>query len=328
MDSFSSRDVGYDATHERRVHQTLGELQLMVRDHEAALNKLRATAIQRPAATILPEAPLRIMKAAYDGLAIETPYLPGSDSLVPALIALRKTHQTVGETRAYLASREESADKIRRRLETEQSNLRDQQALSRSLQDRVESLRDGLESRMEMDPTDIARERVAELRRQKKGYDKETSRLLKALRSFIDDQLGSMLAAEELGGPVVGDIMDIDNDDLAAGFSSQGRLKTVKENPNQDKRQRRIDDIWGQRQETQPAGERNESAAAAAEMRDLTEELLNALMESDGDNSSAYIQLAKESAAARFLIRSKVAQFHPRDSTKVRLVDFGRDLDD
>lgn len=63
-------------------------------------------------------------------------------------------------------------------------------------------------------------------------------------------------------------------------------------------------------------------------MKDLTEALLNSLMESGGDSSAAYVELPKETAAARFLVRSKVAQFHPRDSTKLRLIDFGRELDD
>lgn len=273
------------------------------------------------------------MKVAYDDLAVKAPFLPFPDSVLPALIALRRTHQTVEETKTYLATHGESVEKAKRRLEAEESDLRDQQALSQSLQTRIESLRDGLENRMEMGPDDIARERISALKQKKKSYDKETSKLLKALRKFIDENLASMLAAEELGGPVVGDMMDIDDDDLAAGFSSQGRLKKAKENQDQDKRQRRIDEIWGDKEdEPQPNskgnGDRNEAAAAGAEMRELTEELLNTLMEADGDTSAAYVQLPRESAAARFLVRSKVAQLHPKDSTKLRLVDFGRELDD
>jgi hypothetical protein len=272
------------------------------------------------------------MKLAYDELSVKTPFLPSIESILPALIALRKTHQTVEETKAYLASHGKSAEKAKVRLEVEQSNLKDQQALSQSLQNRIQSLRDGLDSRMEMGPDDIAQERIAELKKKKKDYDRETSKLLKAVRTFIDNHLASMLAAEELGGPVVGDLMEIDGDDLAAGFSSQGKLKKAKENPNQDKRQRRIDEIWGGRQEAnlnvdgQEDGD--ETAAAGSEMRHLTEELLNNLMESEGDNTAAYVQLNTESAAARFLVRSKVAQFHPKDSTKLRLLDFGRELDD
>jgi hypothetical protein len=289
--------------------------------------KLRTSLVRTP-----PDASLEIMRIAYDELSTTTPFLPFPESVLPALVALRKTHQTVEETKAYLTSHGESVENARRRLEVERSSLKDQQALSQGLQNRIQSLRDGLDSRMEMGPDDIAQERIAGLKQKKKVYDRETSKLLKAVRKFIDDHLASMLAAEELGGPVVGDLMDIDGDDLAAGFSSQGRLKKAKENPNQDKRQRRIDDIWGERAEPQSAANRkadwDESAAAGSEMKDLTEELLNSLVGSDGDNTAAYVQLPKETAAARFLVRCKVAQFHPKDSTQLRLVDFGRELDE
>ncbi|KAI2619344.1 hypothetical protein GGS26DRAFT_572710 [Hypomontagnella submonticulosa] len=333
MDNGARLSNDSDPVHASYLKETLQELQEQVREHEAALNRLRSAPTPHQAGqSHAPTAPWEIMTTAYDKLASETPYLPFPDSVLPALLALRKTHQTVEETKAYLASHKESTEKTKKRLEVEKSNLEDQKALSQSLRNRIQSLRDGLESRMDMGPEDIAAERIGELKQKKRYYDKETSKLLKALRKFIDEHLSSMLAAEELGGPVVGDMMDIDGDDLAAGFSSQGKLKKAKENPDQDKRQRRIDDIWGIQQDDQPGGrankDRDEIAAAGAEMRDLTEELLNSLAQSEGDSSAAYVQLPRESAAARFLVRSKVAQFHPRDSTKLRLVDFGKELDE
>ncbi|KAK9418217.1 hypothetical protein SUNI508_08411 [Seiridium unicorne] len=321
----------YDALHASRVEQSLSELQQTVKDHEAVLKKLRASAADRSTPTVRPEAPLEMMRAAYDELASKIPFLPFPDSVLPALLALRKTHQTVEDSKAYLVSHGESVETARKRLQAEQSNLRDQQALSQSLRNRIQTLRDGLNDQMDMAPEDVARERIAELKKKKKNYDKNTSALLKAIRRFIDDHLASKLAAEDLGGPVVGDMMDIDTDDLAAGFSTQGRLKKAKENNDQDKRQRRIDEIWGPSQEPQvrPSEEnRNEAAAAGTEMRELTQQLLNSLVEADGDNSAAYVHLHKETAAARFLVRSKVAQFHPKDSTRLRLIDFGKDLDE
>ncbi|KAF3015545.1 hypothetical protein E8E14_004226 [Neopestalotiopsis sp. 37M] len=321
----------FDALHARRVEQSLAELQATVREHELALSRLRASSSNRIHHGNRPEAPLQMVKAAYDELAAQTPFLPFPESVLPALVALRKTHQTVEDTKAYLASHGEGVEKAKKRLQAEQSALRDQQVLSQSLHNRIRALRDGADSRMEMGPDDIAQERIGELKQKKKKYTRETSTLLKALKKFIDEHLAASLAAEDLGGPVVGDMMDLDDEDLAAGFSSQGRLKKPKANQDQDKRQRRIDEIWGQSQEPAAQSEtdnRKEAAAAGAEMRDLTQALLNQLVESDGDSSAAYIQLHKETAAARFLVRSKVAQFHPRDSTKLRLIDFGRELDD
>ncbi|KAI0008893.1 hypothetical protein F4779DRAFT_584925 [Xylariaceae sp. FL0662B] len=332
-----SRDTRYenddDMAHASNLEQTLQELQERVEEHESALNKLRAT----PATTRSDHhppaiAPLEIMKTAYDELAAQTPFLPYPGSVLPALLALRRTHQTVEETKAYLASQNGSVEKAKRRLEVEKSNLKDQQALSQGLRNRIQSLQDELENRMEMGPDDVARERIDELKQRKKHYDKETTRLLRALRKFIEEYLAGMLAAEELGGPVVGDMMDIDGDDLAPGFSAQGKLKKAKDKPDDGKRQRRIDEIWGAREDDQSekSKEKNwdEATAAGAEMRDLTEELLNSLAQADGNSSAAYVQLPRESAAARFLVRSKVAQFHPKDSTKLRLVDFGRELDE
>jgi len=228
--------------------------------------------------------------------------------------------------------------KARRQLDVEKSNLEDQRALQKALENRIETLQSGLDSAQQRTPEQVAQERLHELRQKKKHYNTETSRFLKALNKFIDEHLGAMLAAEELGGPVVGDMMDIDTDDLSAGFNAQGKLKKTKANPDGDMRQRRIDDIWGaadsqeQEQQHMQRGKTNRDAdevsAAGAEMRELTELLLNSLMDSAGDSSGAYVRISRETAAARFLVRSKVAQFHPKDATRLRLVDFGRDLED
>jgi len=173
---------------------------------------------------------------------------------------------------------------------------------------------------------------MEKLRQQKDHWDEQTSSLMRELNWFIDEHLGPMLAAEELGGPVVGGLVDIDPEDLSAGFSAQGKLKKAKDQPDEDRRQRRLDDIWGPQGDEGGANkrkrERDEASAASAELRELTEQLMNRLMEARGDSLAAYVELPRESAAARFLVRSKVAMFHPRDSRKLRLVDFGRDLED
>jgi hypothetical protein len=290
--------------------------------------QLRATPTMHQGSSSVPAtASLDIMKTAYDELAATTPYLPFPDSVLPALVALRRTHQTVEETKAYLSSHSESIEDTKKRLVFAKADFNDQQALAHSLRGRIHSLQHGLESRMEMEPEDIAREKINELKQRKERYDKETSKLLRSLRRFIDDHLARMLAAEELGGPVVGDMIEIDEQDLVAGFNSQGRVKAAKIKPADDKRQRRLDEIWGPR-EREEEDDRDEISAAGQEMRDLAEQLLNSLSQSEGDSSAAYVHLSRESAAARFLVRAKVAQFHPKDSSRLRLIDFGRDLDD
>jgi len=319
--------------HESRVRDTTADLEDKVREHEAALAKLRAqppsSKTRQPASPI---ASFEVMRNAYDSLAAQAPPLPFPDSVLPALLALQRTHETVEETRAYLAVHADALEQAKKRLRIEQTALKDNQAFNQSLQRRTRTLKDDIANQMELSPDDIARERIIELKAKCKSYDRETSKLLRAMKKFIDEHLAAMLAAEEMGGPVVGDMIDFDTEDLAAGFNTQGRLKKPKDGANQDKRQRRIDEIWGQPQgqdsTTNDGSGRDEATAAALDMRELTEALLNSLAQSEGDYSAAYVQIPRETAAARFLIRSKVAQFHPKDSTRLRLIDFGRELDE
>jgi hypothetical protein len=273
----------------------------------------------------------QVIKAGLDEVTDSEPFLPFPTSLLPALLALRKTHKTILESNAYLASQRASHDEVARQLEADQTQLKDQNLLKDALETRIQSLRDELEANADVSPEDGARERLEELKKKKSVYDRETSKLMKLLLGFINNTLAPMLAAEELGGPVVGELMDVDGDDLAGGFSSQGKLKKAKEGPDQDgKRQQRIDVIWGQATDNEgnaSARPQDEIAAAAAEMRQLTEELLNTHSSAKGDTGASYVQLPRESAVARFLVRSKVAQFHPKDATRLRLIDFGRELE-
>ncbi|KAK4088141.1 hypothetical protein Purlil1_7620 [Purpureocillium lilacinum] len=310
------------------LEYTLKELQRKVKEHETTLNKHDDTAL------LSPHAQASVLKSALEEVTNSEPFLPSPGSVLPALVALRKTHRTIVESKAYLAAQGSETDRVRKQLETNRAGLRDQQLLTGALEARIQTLRHEIDSGAAGRPEDGAKKRMAELEAKKRRYDAGTKKLMKSLLGFIDNRLAAMLAAEELGGPVVGDLMDIDSDDLAAGFNAAGKLKRVKEGAkaNEDKRQRRIDDIWGagggDGDGTTAAGGEDEVTAAGREMRALTEELLNALAEAKGDNSASYVQLGRESAAARFLVRSRVAQFHPKDATKLRLVDFGRELED
>ncbi|ROT37317.1 hypothetical protein SODALDRAFT_334407 [Sodiomyces alkalinus F11] len=329
--------TGRDATaarHALSMEQSLKELQDKIEEYKQELATL-----QREAKPCSPEfstskrAPFEVMKAAFESVSQEAPFMPSATSVLPALLALRKTHQTIVETRTYLGTQTTSIDKIKRQLEAEATSLKEQQLLTTSLENRIQRLKDNLNVQMEMEPEQVARERVNELKEKKKHYDRERIMLFKGLNKFIDDHLAAQLAAEVLGGPVVGDMMDIDSDDLAAGFTSHGRPKKAKKARGEDEgglRQRRLEEVWGPAVvEPGPRGHpADETAAAGQELRELTEELLNRLVESGGDSSAAYVRLPKETAAARFLVRSKVAQFHPRDATRIKLIDFGKELDD
>ncbi|MDV3182259.1 MAG: hypothetical protein Q8869_00035 [Candidatus Phytoplasma australasiaticum] len=267
---------------------------------------------------------------AYRDVAASEPFLPFPDSVVPALIALRTTNSTIVESRNYLASQKLSLQDAQEKLDVEKANLSDQAALTKALERRIQSLREEIESRTTMSPRQITRERITELEKDIKATDADTSKLMKALKKFIDERLASMIAAEQGGGPVAGDLMDIDSDDLEAGFSARGKRKKTKPEAVTDKRQRKIDDMFegGQDREGRDEGESDKRVAAREEMQTLTEELMNSLMDSEGSNSDAYVNVSEESATVRLLVRSKVAEFHPRDSKRLRLVDFGREIGD
>lgn len=285
---------------------------------------------QRTGGAVSTSKQLHAVAGAYRDVAASEPFLPFPDSVVPALIALRTTNSTITESRKFLASQRLSLQDAQERLDTEKANLADQAALTKALEKRIQSLREGIESRTAMSPNQVTRERILELKKDIKATDADTSKLLKALKKFIDERLASMLAAEQSGGPVTGDMMEIDPDDLEAGFSSRGKRKKSKPDAVTDKRQRRIDDMFdgGQERGGRDGDESDKRAAARAEMQRLTEELMNRLMDSGGSNSDAYVNVSDESAAVRLLVRSKVAEFHPRDSKRLRLVDFGREIDD
>ncbi|KAK4252261.1 hypothetical protein C7999DRAFT_36792 [Corynascus novoguineensis] len=327
----ASEGESIGATYEARLEQTIQALNNRKRELEDALQQIRASGAGSGAGPSAKDS-LEIMTGAYKIMTEEGPYMPPAGSPLPALLAMRRAQQTIAETSEHADSEAASLEQLQQRIEAEQANLREQQALQAALESRIQSLREDLENREDKTEEQIAKERMAELKKEKDRWDKQTSSLMRELNWFIGEHLGPMLAAEELGGPVVGALMDIEPEDLSAGFSAQGKLKKTKGQPDQDRRQRRIDDIWGPRDEQGQTGtrsrERDEAAAASAEMRDLTEQLLNKLMEAGGDNSAAYVDLPRESAAARFLVRSKVAVFHPKDARRLRLVDFGRDLED
>ncbi|RBQ76191.1 hypothetical protein FVER53590_01187 [Fusarium verticillioides] len=306
------------------VDQTLRELQERVQQHENELDKIRSEPSQPPVSAT---GQARLIQVALKEVTVSDPFLPSPGSLLPTLLAFRKTHQTIQESKSYLASQRAGHEQLSRQLEVDEARLKDQNLLGDALDARILSLRDEVDAGTHVSPGEGAKELLQELRAKKKSYDRETSKLMKVLLRFIDNQLAPMLAAEELGGPVVGDLIGIDGDDLAAGFNAQGKLRKPKDSDDkEDKRQRRIDEIWGQAT-NQGTGRQDEIAAAAAEMKQLTEELLNTLAEAQGNNSASYVQLSRETAAARFLVRSKVAQFHPKDATRLKLVDFGRELE-
>ncbi|OJD34651.1 uncharacterized protein BKCO1_2100014 [Diplodia corticola] len=318
------------AAFEARLKQTLHELQERVEQQQRALAELRAST--RQPAPLVPSADprerlrqLRTLQNAYERLTPAEPYLPGPTSVLPTLLATDSTQRCISETRDALAISRAKLGAARRELDREERGLQDANAITLSLEARIDVLDSQRQERAAKAPPQLAKELLASMRKRQQKYDVECRRLQSALESFVEEHLAALVAAEELGGPVVGELMDVGDEMLAAGFSHQGKPKPLKQGMAAvDRRQRRIDEIWGATgaPDDEPLDEKD---AAATEIRSLVEDLLRALLgETPGGE---YVELNRDSAASRFLVRAKVAQFHPKDARKLRLVDFGRDLD-
>ncbi|KKF94514.1 Deoxyuridine 5'-triphosphate nucleotidohydrolase [Ceratocystis platani] len=293
-----------EETHERNLKASIRELERAISEEQNELAKLlsdgKGTIPNSQSATET----LSILTDAYNKLAESEPYLPFSDSVLPALLALRATHQGVQDTRNYATFQNLAMSEAQRKLDAERANLADLEILSSAFKDRMVSLEGEIAERQGMTYEDVRAEKLANLRTQKKKYDTDVKKLLRGLNSFVEKHLAPMLAAEELGGPVVGEMMQIDPDSLAAGFTAQGRPRKPRVESNIDMRQRRIDDLWGPAQtlERKKSGEWNEAAAAAEGMKHLVERLLNQLVKSGGNGELAYVAVEKDSATARFLL--------------------------
>lgn len=271
---------------------------------------------------------LRVLKLAYQTETPAEPWLPPPGSALPALLALRNTDNCIRETRECIAKTETDLSASARRLENEKAHLDETKLIQDALSSRIASLQVQIADQTQKSPAAIAKEMMRELDEKRASYETETKTLVAAFNEFVEEHLAVMLAAEELGGPIVGQELDVDEDMLQGGFSAQGKPKRAKAGLTEDKRQRRIDEIWGEGPAVDDQGPWDERRAAAADMRDLTEQLLNSMIGIEDGGPGGYVELPRESAAARFLVRSKIAQFHPRDARKIRLLDFGGELDD
>ncbi|CEJ86212.1 hypothetical protein VHEMI04041 [[Torrubiella] hemipterigena] len=315
-----------DTAHADSLQYTLKELRRKIADSEAQIAKLRKGQQEVP---LSPAAQARVITAAFEEVTNAEPYLPFAGSVLPSLIAMRKTYSAVRETESLIKGEEEQRDAESKRLEADRAALKDQTLLTEALRERIESLRNDLAANADVREDQVLREKMQELRSKTDFYKNEHVRLRRALRQFVYEHLASLLAAEEVGGPVVGDVLEVDPRDLAAGLSAQGNLKrSAKGMSGSDKRQRRIDDIY----RPDRLGRKEQSAQddieeAGKELLSLVQEMFERLVEAQGDNSESYITVDRESAATRFLIRSKVAQFHPKDAWRMRIIDFGRELD-
>ncbi|PWY70965.1 hypothetical protein BO70DRAFT_365275 [Aspergillus heteromorphus CBS 117.55] len=274
-------------------------------------------------------AQVRRAKKAYESLLKSETQFPAPGSPLPSLVAIEETMRLVQESKVSIAMTAEKLSSNRQRLKAEEANLRDAHSIRDGLRRRIQTLGSEKASKEKKTAAQLARELVDQQTTKQEDLDSSTEEMKTALYKFVDDSLASMLAAEALGGPTVGDAPWVSDATLQLGYTNHGKPKkprAAQPAADPDTSQRRIDELLPPRQSQSGQGNNDQASnrreAAGLEMRNLLDKLLEA------SSSSSYIDLPRESAASRFLVRAKVAQFHPRDARKLRLIDFGRSLDD
>ncbi|KAJ5367821.1 hypothetical protein N7541_001762 [Penicillium brevicompactum] len=303
----------------RRLDATLQGFQEQIKRQQDELNKLREiNSIDLSEASNDPWVRIsqaRRAKKAYDSLMKSDDELPSTDSVLPSLLALEETSHLVQETKVSVRLAAEQLSVNRERLRVEDANLRDSQSIANGLRERIEKIRNESARKEEQTPSQIAREHLAQQKKQNKDLDRSSASLKVSLDTFIDDTLAPMLAAEDMGGPTVGDALEVSDYTLKAGYTASGKPKKQKDPVDAEGgSQQRMDQFLQRNADEAPANKRE---TAAKEMHTLLEAMLE---------TGSYIDLERDSASSRFLVRAKVAQFHPRDARRLRLIDFGRSL--
>lgn len=143
----------------------------------------------------------------------------------------------IARTKESIGDVEQRITEAQALLKAEKATATEQDRLREALRARLDAL---LEEERQIDVgSDIMGEGdlIKKVTKKKKEVMKKTMNLLRELLYFLDTSLARMVAAEEMGGPVVGDDPDVT---LETGFDKKGNVK---------KGNRRIDEMWGQAEE-------------------------------------------------------------------------------
>ncbi|KAK2794848.1 hypothetical protein FQN50_009858 [Emmonsiellopsis sp. PD_5] len=327
------------AAYNQQLDHTLRHLQDQVKRQESALQQLRLShshsqpPLPRPGldpATRLSQT--RRATKAYESLTQTTPSTPfpltPETPALPTLLALRQTTDQITSLQTSITALASDLNTDRARLKSEESAMRDARLITLGLEERIERLQSTRPGEREKSTAQVGRELVQRERKRKAEMERKAGLLKDALKEFVDGYLAAMLAAEDLGGPVVGDQIVVADRTLEAGYTASGKERKRKDGSGAgagvDSRQRTIDELVGQgaRGEGRSGGVSRKREAAGREMHALLESLLEAAA------TSGYVELEQDSAASRFLVKAKIAQFHPRDARRLRLINFARELAD
>lgn len=143
----------------------------------------------------------------------------------------------IAQTNTSIRDVEERIKSVQTLLKSQKAAASEQNRLTEALQARLDVL---LEEQRQINVgADIVGQGdlIRKVGKKRKEVAKRTNGLLLEFLYFLDNGLARMVAAEEMGGPVVGDDLDVT---LEMGFGKRGNAK---------KGNHRIDEMWGQAEE-------------------------------------------------------------------------------
>lgn len=227
------------------------------------------------------------------------------------LLAIEYLNESITDSKTALETAADRLASIDSHARTTTSNLSDARLLLEAVKARSIRLEKAKRERTLESPNSRAREVLAFKQGQQSHVQSSIQALTRSLEQFSRDNISPMLAAEELGGPAVGELSYANDDALTGDFSVLAKSKKAK-------RQKRIDEIWGESATNDES--RSKREIILQEWTELVTELYEAWR--GNRETGLYVRLNRDSAASRFLVRARVAQYHPKDARKLRLVDF------
>lgn len=143
----------------------------------------------------------------------------------------------IAQTNTSIRDVEERIKSVQPLLKSQNAAAAEQNRLTEALRARLDVL---MEEQREINVgADIVGQGdlIRKVGKKKKELAKRTNGLLQEFLHFLDNGLARMVAAEEMGGPVVGDDLEVT---LEMGFGKRGNVR---------KGNHRIDEMWGQAEE-------------------------------------------------------------------------------
>ena len=233
--------------------------------------------------------PIRARIAANeDSFGDTTDYLAPPASPLNTLLALRTVLAAATNTAAALPRTRDAGDRARAELAAARRELRAEAELREALERRICEL-------------ERAPDEPADGRAEARALADKTRRAIRALNGFFAEHLAQVLEIEELGGAIAG-VAEVEADGAKVLKRRGGGQLTLEEAFRCEK---------------------GTEEGIEVELKRVVQELMNKSLEAE-----KYVVLERESAVSRFLVRAKVAEFHPRDARKIKMVDFSGTFED